>query len=175
MWSGETVEPTIRNQRCDRWRAIIVRTVLAVGWVAGLIFLATSNMQPFRQVGFVALALVLGAFSLLIVLSLPWANPVARLKLGDDLEVNPGWRRYKPERIKQIEFARDPAEDYHDYAALPVPMCEVRIRHDCRVTFRLIVSESDAERLRTWAAAKGIAVCNADGYQPRTAEPASGA
>jgi hypothetical protein len=37
--------------------------------------------------------------------------------------------------------------------------------------FRLILDEADAGRLREWAAAKGIAVSNTDGYSPRPAGP----
>jgi len=166
MYDGETVNPTIRNQRYERWWPILVRVLLGVGWVAGFVFLVISNLQPIQQLALAAVAVIMVASSVIVVLGVPWCNPVARLKLGDDVEVNPGSWHYKPEQIEHISFARDPVEDYHD-SPLPVPMCEVRIKHRPRGSFRLVVSEADAARLRSWAIAKRITICECDGYRPR--------
>jgi hypothetical protein len=175
MGSIETVDPTIRNRRYSRWRPVMARVLLAELWLGVGAVLFTSAIRPYTLLALVAVSVILACYSAIFILILPWANPIARIKLGDDMEANPGSWHYLPERIKEIAFAPDPAEDYHDYATLPVPTCEVRIRHRRRGTFRLIVSEKDAERLRQWAVAKGIAVCDCDGYRPRSPVPAAGA
>ena len=169
----ETVDPTIRNRRYPRWRPFMARVLLAELWVGVFVAMFTVGMSPFQLLGWFTVAVILACYSAIFVLILPWANPIARIKLGDDMEANPGSWHYPPERIGEIAFAPDPQEDFHDFATLPVPTCEVRIRHRRRGTFRLVISETDAQRLRRWAIAKRIAVCDCEGYCPRAAEPAT--
>jgi hypothetical protein len=72
--------------------------------------------------------------------------------------------------VSRIRFAPDPAEDYAE-PRRAVHFCGATIDLNSGKGFRLIVDEADAARLRTWAVTKGIAVCDCDGYSPRTTEP----
>jgi hypothetical protein len=106
-----------------------------------------------------------------------WLAPtrisVASLKLGDTVAFDP--RVPVPAgAVRRVRFAPDPAEDYAELER-PVHYCEDAIELNSGKEFRLILDEADAERLREWAAGKGIAVCDSDGYCPRTVEPTSGA
>ena len=102
----------------------------------------------------------------------PSVCTVDQLKLGDDLEVAGGILRFPLTAVKRIRFAPDPLEDYGG-AESPLEMCQASVEMDSGKEFRLIVTEVDAEKMRQWAATKGIAVCDCDGYRPRPVEPAA--
>jgi hypothetical protein len=98
---------------------------------------------------------------------------VDQLNLGEEFAVADGIIRYPPQAVKQIRFTPDPLEDYGG-AEAPLQMCEATVAMDFGKQFRLIVTEADATKLRHWAAANGVIVCDCDGYRPRTPEPATG-
>jgi hypothetical protein len=101
----------------------------------------------------------------------PRRIPVASLRLGDTVEFDPR----VPVRaavVSRVRFAPDPAEDYAELDR-PVRYCAAAVEFNTGREFRLILDEADAARLRNWAAARGIPVCDADGYRPYPAEPTS--
>ena len=99
---------------------------------------------------------------------LPVVHPVALLRLGEEIEVM--CFRYPPQAVRQVRFAPDPAEDYKEVEP-QTPLREASIELHSGRQFRLIVDQADARRLKQWAAAKGIAVCEGDGFRPRLSEP----
>jgi hypothetical protein len=101
-------------------------------------------------------------------------GPVRTLTLGDEIVIETGALdfRFRAGAGSRIRFAPDPAEDYAE-AEKAILMCQAVVELDPVKQFRLIVSETDAQRLRHWAVAKGIAVCDSDGYSPRAVETAS--
>jgi hypothetical protein len=105
---------------------------------------------------------------------LPTRHWVDRLKLADGIEVVGTEVRFAPAAVRRVWFAPDPAEDYVE-PDRPVRFCLAAVELDTGRQLRLIVDETDAELLRRWAVAKGIAVADSDGYQPRPPEPANAA
>jgi hypothetical protein len=91
---------------------------------------------------------------------------IHHLVLGDEIEVDNPVIHYPPQAVKEIRFSPDPKEDYIG-AEGPIPLCQAAVVMDSGKEFRLIVNEADAERMRQWAADKGIVVCDCDGYVPR--------
>src|SRR5262245_42871311 len=102
----------------------------------------------------------------------PSVCTVDQLKLGDDLEVAGGILRFPLTAVKQLRFAPDPLEDYGG-AEAPLEMCQASVEMDSGKEIRLIVTDVDAEKMRQWAATKGIAVRDCDGCRPRPVEPAA--
>jgi hypothetical protein len=97
---------------------------------------------------------------------------IHHLNLAEDVEVDNLIVRYRTRAVTRVRFAPDPNEDYAG-AEHPCQMCQATLEMDSGKSFHLFVNESDALRLRQWAVAKGIAVCDCDGYQPRAVEPAA--
>ena len=98
--------------------------------------------------------------------------PVAFLLLGDAVAFDS--RVPVPAtNVRRVRFAPDPAEDYAELDR-PARYCAAAVELTSGREFRLVLDEADAGRLREWAAAKGIAVTDTDGYRPRTAEPSPG-
>jgi hypothetical protein len=102
---------------------------------------------------------------------LPSVHTVARLKLGDEVEAYAAVR-FSTGAVRRVRFAPDPDEDYRE-SEPPLLLCEATVEVHSGRRFRLTVTEADAQRLRDWAVAKGIAVCESEGYRPRPAETAS--
>jgi hypothetical protein len=101
-------------------------------------------------------------------------SPVRTLKLGEGIVIETGALdfRFPAAAPSRIRFAPDPAEDYAE-TEKSILMCQAIVELDAVKQFRLIVTETDAQRLRQWAVEKGIAVCDSDGYHPRAVETAS--
>jgi hypothetical protein len=104
---------------------------------------------------------------------LPRRVSVHHLTLADgiDIEIDPTIR-FALAAVRRVRFAPDPAEDYVDSEG-PMHCCQAAVELNTGKELCLIVEEGDAGRLREWAADRGIAVCDSDGYRPRTAEPVS--
>ena len=107
---------------------------------------------------------------------LPKLSAVRAVKLGEGIAIETSALdfRFTSRAASRIRFAPDPSEDYAD-SDQPIHLCEATIEIGVGKQFRLIVSESDAQRLRQWAAAEGIIVNDCDGYQPPATEVAAGA
>jgi len=104
-----------------------------------------------------------------------WLAPrrisVAALKLGDTVEFDS--RVPVPVRsVTRVVFTPDPAEDYAE-SEVPVHLCQAFIELESEKRFELLLDETDAARLRDWALAKGITICDCDGYAPRKFETTS--
>jgi hypothetical protein len=97
---------------------------------------------------------------------------IHHLVLGDEIEVDNPIIHYPSQAVKEIRFSPDPKEDYIG-AEGPIQLCQAAVAMDSGKEFRLIVNEADAEKMRQWAASKGIAVCDRDGYTPRPLQTAS--
>jgi hypothetical protein len=105
-----------------------------------------------------------------------WVVPtrisVAWLRLGDAVAFDS--RVPVPAgSVRRVRFAPDPNEDYVE-SDRPVRYCAAAIELNWGREFHLILDQADAGRLREWAAARGIAVCDTDGYQSHIAEPNPG-
>jgi hypothetical protein len=155
MFDGDTVDRTIRNHAYHPWPVIVGGLLFFFFWAAACV----SGGWKLSINGLVLLVALLLCFFQLFVfgLLLLKLRPVERIKLGDDIQVWPGSKRYAPDVIKQISFEPDPKEDYRDLA-LPIRHREVRIDLRPRGSFRLLVSIGDAQRIREWAVTKGAAV-----------------
>jgi hypothetical protein len=79
------------------------------------------------------------------------------LRLGADLLPRPAFPAYRPDEIRRIDFAPDPAEDYAE-GRTAAPLCEATISIRRSGRLRLIVTVEDARRLREWAVTRGIEV-----------------
>jgi hypothetical protein len=98
---------------------------------------------------------------------LPSTHTIDQLKLGEVFEVY--FARYPAGVVRQVRFGPDPGEDYYE-SEPPRQLCEATVEILSGRQFQLIVDEADAQRLREWAVAKGIAICDCDGYRPRADE-----
>ena len=169
MANSNSLEVTIRNRRNPLWPQVVIgltfATVLVA--VAGLML----NLLP-KDLGFLMLA---GSGSLVVVMMMfitlaasmgiaqRWIPyPVKRVKLGAFLDTSPGGMRYRPPNILQITFGPDPLEDYAEDAGLK-RLCQVSITMRDPVSFGLIVSDTDAARLREWAIERRIPVNDPEG------------
>jgi len=76
-------------------------------------------------------------------------SPVRTLRLGEQIVIETGALdfRFPARPPSRIRFAPDPAEDYAE-AEKPVLMCQAIVELDANRQFRLIVTETDAKRLR---------------------------
>ena len=90
------------------------------------------------------------------------------MHLGDEIWFDPRWP-VPVAAVVRVRFAPDPAEDYAE-PGREVHFCAAGVELNSGAELRLILDEADAARLRTWAVTKGIAVCDCDGYSPRTAD-----
>jgi hypothetical protein len=102
---------------------------------------------------------------------IPSRFSVYHLKLGEEIEIEP-LLRISAQAVKRVRFVPDPAEDYRE-SNRASPLCQAFVELHSDKKFHLIVTETDAQRLRNWAVAKGVAVCNSDGYRPRIVESAT--
>jgi uncharacterized membrane protein YfcA len=169
MANSNSLEVTIRNRRNPLWPQVVIgltfATVLVA--VAGLML----NWLP-KDLGFLMLV---GSGSLVVVMMMfitlaasmgiaqRWIPyPVKRVKLGAFLDTSPGGMRYRPPNILQIAFGPDPLEDYAE-APGPERLRQVSITMRDPVSFGLIVSDTDADRLREWAIEKRIPVNDPEG------------
>ncbi|HJZ90570.1 MAG TPA: hypothetical protein VKE40_06825 [Gemmataceae bacterium] len=98
---------------------------------------------------------------------LPSVHTVSELKLGAEIAILTF--RFPPGVVKRVRFSRDPGEDFQEFEP-PLQLCEATVEILSGRQFQLTVDEADAQRLREWAVAKGIAVCDCDGYRPRSDE-----
>lgn len=94
---------------------------------------------------------------------------INHLKLGEEVEVDNPIVRYPARAVARVRFAPDPKEDYAGDER-PMRLCDAIVEMDSGREFHLFVTETDAQRLRQWAEAKGITVCDCDGYVPRPVE-----
>jgi hypothetical protein len=96
------------------------------------------------------------------------------LKLGEGIEVEGDFvvARFGARAVARLRFAPDPREDYVG-CDHPTHFCEATVEMDSGRQFCLVVTEADGQRLRQWGVAKGITVCDCDGYTPRPCEPPS--
>jgi hypothetical protein len=102
---------------------------------------------------------------------LPSVHTVPWLKLGEEIEVPPRFR-FPPGAVRCVRFGPDPGEDFKE-SEPPAPLYEATVEIHSGRRFRLIIDEADARRLREWAIAKGIAVCDGAEYYPHPAESAN--
>jgi hypothetical protein len=100
---------------------------------------------------------------------LPSVYTVYQFKLGEVFEVY--FARYPAGVVRQVRFGPDPGEDYKEPEP-PRQFREATVEILSGRQFQLIVDEADAQRLREWAVARGVAVCDCDGYRLPTVEPA---
>jgi hypothetical protein len=108
-------------------------------------------------------ALLINAILISLILGRGHVN---RLLLSNDLMTSPAVALYKPGEIREISFGPDPHEDYAE-PPLPETLCEATVTFQLGRPVRLIVSASDAARLRAWAAGHDIPVRDPDGYSTR--------
>jgi hypothetical protein len=104
---------------------------------------------------------------------LPSVHTVPWLKLGEEIEVLPRFR-FPPGAVRRVRFGPDPGEDFKE-SETRTPLYEAAVEIHSGRRFRLIVDEADGRRIREWAVAKGIAVCDGAEYYPQPAEPANDA
>ncbi|HEX3146796.1 MAG TPA: hypothetical protein VHR66_01765 [Gemmataceae bacterium] len=108
------------------------------------------------------------------IIGLEWLLPartsIRYLNLGEGIELDPPLARFPAEEVARIKFTPNPDEDY---AESSTPTCAATVVMKSGREFWLIVDEADAGRLRAWAAAKGIGLCDVDGYRPRIPKPIS--
>jgi hypothetical protein len=97
---------------------------------------------------------------------------VDMLMLGDTVAFDPRFP-VPSEVVRRVRFAPDPAEDYAE-SDRPPRLCAAAVELSSGREFNLILDEADAQRLREWAAAKGIPVCDAEGYRPPAVESNAG-
>jgi len=147
----------------------ILASYLGLAAVIGFVFVLRSVAR--RQYGSRPRGKASSGFDWL----LQSVTPVRSLKLGDRIVIETGALdfRFPAAMPSRIRFAPDAAEDFADVDR-PVPMCQAIVELDAGRQFRLVVTESDAQRLRQWAVANGVAVCDSNGYRPRTVESATG-
>jgi hypothetical protein len=157
---------TIHNQRPRHWPGRVMALVLCGFWLVTCGLLGTSLLAN-NTVLCLVLTLVALLGSCLAAITTLMLLPVARLRLGDNLE-DEHERKYTPSEIRLIEFGPDPVEDYVE-SSLPVPCCQVTIRLASGRGFRLIVTVPDAVRLRDWAVGRGIIVHDPHGCSTRGA------
>jgi hypothetical protein len=115
--------------------------------------------------GRVGAAIVLHLFGWLA----PRRTSVSFLILAEAIAFDPRYPVPAGE-VRRVRFAPDPAEDYADLEG-PVHYCAAAVELSTGKELCLILDEADADQLREWAAAKGIAVSDTDGYTPRPAGP----
>jgi hypothetical protein len=96
---------------------------------------------------------------------LPSRISVHHLKLGESIDLGHPLLRFPARKVRQVTFAPDPAEDYLE-SDRRTRLCEASVGMDSGKHFHLILDEADAERLRHWAATRGITVRDCDGYRP---------
>ena len=147
---------TIRNQRRERWPAIVACLALFGFWVGVCVLVAVPVRSPF-MLGLLVLVggtvIAAAVFALVVFLR----RPIDALALGDTLVPRPGELGYAPDQILRITFAPDPDEDYID-SPPPAAVCEVRVVLRAGGSFRLIATVDEARRLRAWAAEHGVEV-----------------
>ena len=83
------------------------------------------------------------------------------LKLGIRIETTPIVNRLPIRSVQRVRFAADPDEDYADRETAS-QLYEATVEIHSGRPIRLIVTQRDADRLRQWAVAKGIAVSECD-------------
>jgi hypothetical protein len=99
---------------------------------------------------------------------LPTVHTVSRLKLGEGIEIPPSVR-FPAVAVRRVRFAPDPGEDFKE-SEPPTQVSEATVEIHSGRQFRLIVTEDDAQRLRQWADARGITVCDGRGDRPPVVE-----
>jgi len=152
---------TIHNQRPRQWLGRAMALLLCAFWLVNCGLLGPSLFEN-KTILCLGLTFVALLGSCLAAITTIMLLPVARLRLGDNLE-DEHERTYPPSDIRLIEFGPDPVEDYVE-SSLPGPCCQVTIRLVSGRGFRLIVHVADAVRLREWAVGKGVAVNDPGGY-----------
>ena len=160
----------IRNQRYQPWPEIVLGmfAVTCMAAMCGLFLVPRAGMLDCVWASAILGGLTLFIFEWL----LPRLGSIRELKLGVGIETAPLVRRHPAEAVDRITFAADPAEDYVERDN-PTRFYEATIEVESERPFRMIVDETDAERLRQWALARGIPVSNRDQDRSRMAEPAS--
>jgi hypothetical protein len=160
----DAADRTIHNQRPRQWVGRTMAFFFCGLWgvTGGLLYTPIITEHTLLYLALAPAALLV---SCLIARSTLAQLPVLRLRLGEELENERG-QTYPPSEVEQIEFGPDPVEDYVE-PSLPVPCCQATIELESGRRFRLIVSATDAARLREWAAKKGVVVRDPDGYSTR--------
>jgi hypothetical protein len=96
----------------------------------------------------------------------PVRHVVPYLTVGDALGVEK-LARFPPAAIRRVRLAPDPAEDY-DGSERPSQLCEVTVEMGSGKQLLLYADAADTDRLREWAAGKGVVVCDEVGQRPPT-------
>jgi hypothetical protein len=99
---------------------------------------------------------------------MPSVCTVSWFKLGDEIECIPRFR-FPPAAVRQVRVGPDPGEDFREFEP-PAPLYEATVEIHSGRQFRLIATEADVRRLKEWAIATGIEVCDGAEYYPQPAE-----
>lgn len=145
-----------KGPRPSRWKTA------CAAWRLAVFRIRSEELGPVP-----AQTVALAAFDWLLPVR-PWVH---YLKLADGIEIEPTVR-FAPGAVRRVLFGPDPAEDYVESDHL-ARYCLATVELNTGRQLRLIADQADAELLRQWARAKGIAVCDSDGYQPRPVRPAN--
>jgi hypothetical protein len=160
----------IRNQRYQPWPEIVLGMFVAVCVAAMFGLFVIKRLAPVDCV--IVGATIAGLANFIFRCLLPRLGSIRQIKLGYCVETAPLVWRYPARSVKRIAFAPDPAEDYVERDK-PTRLYEATIELESEKPFRMIVDETDAGRLRAWAVAREIAVCDHGQEHSQMAEPAS--
>ena len=149
----------IRNQRYLPWNEIVLGIFAAVFIV---VMCGLPVVETFTTINFVFAAGVVGLLALIVFEGiLPRLGAVRELKLGIRIETTPIVKRLPIQAVQRVRFAADPDEDYADRESA-TRLYQATVEIGSGRPIRLIVTHADADRLRQWALAKGIAVSERD-------------
>ncbi len=157
-----TVPFVIRNLKFRRWPTMVMRICLLgslVCCVAAVILLRHRAPLVFGVLLMFSALLGVGA-ALSIACFLLTNRQVDKLLLGDALETPPKKSRWEIDDVKSIQFVSNSDEDYCEWDH-PAPARDALIilrRIQGVRTISLLLSSSDASRLREWARQNNIQV-----------------
>jgi hypothetical protein len=157
----DTVDRTIRNQRCRPSLGLLWLLTWSVSWAGVAMILDVETPHEWRVPTWIAAFVLIFASWILLILVI-MRRPVSRLRLGSELQIRP-IGSLKSKDIEAIRFAGDPDEDYVE-RKLPIPLCQLTIEPRKRRSIQLIVSLGDAARVREWAEHAGIVVIDPEGF-----------
>ena len=125
MFDGDTVDRTIRNHEYRGWPMFVLCIAFPIIWI-GILNLGPLGVSA--QVGITLLVLTGISFFAMLVAGtvLGLHRSIRKIKLGSELEVQPGNRRYTIAQLYRIDLRTDPREDYRE-SGTPVRYCSVRI------------------------------------------------
>ena len=166
----EPGELRILNQRYQPWNEIVLG-MFAVVFVVGIC--GMPIVERLVAINSVLVGGVVGVLALIVFEGLlPRIGSVRELKLGIRVETTPVARRWPARAVERVTFAADPEEDYAERSTAN-PLREATLEIHSGRPIRLVVTQADADRLRHWAAAKGIEVVEPEIGLRRSDEPAT--